>query len=86
MGGIERGALERPWGSVGALVYADARRLGVPGSAAYTTEAARLTTSRVVVGFDASALAGELRARRARGRDDRRSHLAPRADRVSWQP
>ena len=54
VGGIERVALERPWGNVGALVYADARRLGVPGSAAYTTEAVRLTTSRVVVGADAS--------------------------------
>ncbi|MEP7124379.1 MAG: TonB-dependent receptor [Byssovorax sp.] len=53
-GGIERVSLERPWGNVGALVYADARRLGVPGSAAYTTEATRLGTSRVVVGADAS--------------------------------
>jgi hypothetical protein len=54
VGGIERVALERPWGSVGALIYADTRRLGVPGSAAYTTEYARLSTSRVVVGADAS--------------------------------
>jgi TonB-dependent receptor-like protein len=64
VGAIERVALERPWGSVGALVYADARRLGVPGSAAYSTEAASLTTSRVVVGADASihtAAAGAVR-------------------------
>jgi vitamin B12 transporter len=54
VGGIERIAVDRPWGSVGALFFGDARELGVPGSAAYTTEAARLTTSRLVVGADAS--------------------------------
>lgn len=53
-GGIERVALERPWGSVSALVFADARRLGVPGTAAYTTKDASLATSRVVVGAEAS--------------------------------
>ena len=54
VGAIERVSVERPWGNVGALVYGDARRLGVPGSAAYTTRAASLTTSRFVVGADAS--------------------------------
>jgi len=54
VGLIERASLERPWGSVGALFFANARRLGVPGTAAYTTEAARLDTARLVVGADAS--------------------------------
>jgi hypothetical protein len=54
VGGIERVGLTRPWGNVGALIFGDARRLGVPGSAAYSTEAASLTTSRLVVGVDAS--------------------------------
>ncbi len=58
VGGIERVALERPWGSVGALVFADARELGVPGTSAYTTRAAHLATSRLVVGADASIRTG----------------------------
>jgi hypothetical protein len=58
VGMIERAALERSWGSVAALVFASARRLGVPGTAAYTTEAAHLDTARVVVGADASIRTG----------------------------
>ena len=54
VGLIERASLERSWGSASALVFASTRRVGVPGTAAYTTEAARLDTSRLVVGVDAS--------------------------------
>ena len=58
VGMIERASIERPWGSLGALFFANARRLGVPGTAAYTTEAARLDTARFVVGADASIRTG----------------------------
>src|SRR5205807_236919 len=64
VGAIERVALTRPWGSVGALFFADARGLGVPGTAAYTTRFPRLATSRVVVGADASIHTGEAGALR----------------------
>lgn len=58
VGMIERASLERPWGSVSALIFANARRVGVPGTAAYTTEAARFDSARLVVGADASIRTG----------------------------
>ncbi len=37
VGGIERLSVEKPWGRVTALLFADARRLGVPGTAEQPT-------------------------------------------------
>ena len=54
VGGIERVALERPWGSVGALIFASARDAGAPGTSAYSTRVAHLASSRIVIGADAS--------------------------------
>ncbi len=59
VGGIERVAVERPWGSVAALIFADARRLGVPGTALEQTRFATLSTSRFVGGLDVGVRTGE---------------------------
>ncbi|MDC0749117.1 TonB-dependent receptor plug domain-containing protein [Polyangium mundeleinium] len=53
-GAVGRVALERSWGSVGATFLADARRVGLPGSATYTTLFPRLETDRLVLGVDAT--------------------------------
>src|SRR5262249_41847130 len=53
VGGIERIAVERPWGRVAALLFADARRLGVPGTALRPVHRATLSTSRLVAGLEA---------------------------------
>lgn len=60
VGGIERVSLQRSWGSVTALVLADMRRLGVPGTIADAapTRFANLTTTRVVVGLEGSLRVG----------------------------
>ncbi|MDI1451920.1 TonB-dependent receptor [Polyangium sp. 6x1] len=53
-GTIGRVALERSWGTVGALFLVDARRVGLPGSATFPTLLPRLETNRVVLGVDAT--------------------------------
>ena len=53
-GAVGRVALERPWGSVGATFLADARRVGLPGTATFPTLLPRLETDRLVVGVDAT--------------------------------
>ncbi|MDC3953244.1 TonB-dependent receptor [Polyangium jinanense] len=63
-GAIGRVALERSWGTIGATFLADARRVGLPGSATYPTLLPRLETDRLVLGVDATvrdALRGSLR-------------------------
>jgi vitamin B12 transporter len=56
VGGIERLSVERPWGHVAALIFADVRHLGVPGTAEEQTQTrfAALSTSRFVAGLEAS--------------------------------
>lgn len=54
-GGLARAALELPWGSVGAIVFGDARRQGLPGAASHPTTVSRFTAGRLVVGVDATA-------------------------------
>lgn len=85
IGGIERVQLERPWGSVGALLLADARRAGVPGPALYPIRFAKVSSSRIVAGADANVHTGGTGAVRilAWGRretselDDPRGELDP---------
>ncbi len=63
-GTIGRVALERPWGAVGVTFLADARRVGLPGSATFPTLFPRLETNRLVAGVDATVrdvLQGSLR-------------------------
>lgn len=62
IGGIERVTLEQPWGSASALLLAEARASGVPGSAVSPVSFARLATSRLVASADATLHAGEARA------------------------
>jgi vitamin B12 transporter len=56
VGGIERVSIERPWGSVSALLLADARRLGVPGAVVGSTpnRFVTLSTTRLVAGLEAT--------------------------------
>ena len=56
VGGIERVSIERPWGSVSALLLADARRLGVPGAVVGATpnRFVSLSTTRLVAGLEAT--------------------------------
>ncbi|WP_197041127.1 TonB-dependent receptor plug domain-containing protein [Chondromyces apiculatus] len=63
--GIARVAVDFSWGSVGTLVFGDARRLGLPGSADSPTTASRLETSRMAVGVDVTARTGAQGAARA---------------------
>ena len=58
VGAIERIALQRPWGSVAALILADARRIGVAGTERAQTRFAELATSRLVGGLDAAVRTG----------------------------
>ena len=58
VGGIEHASITFPWGSGGALVFADARRLGVPGTADAPTRFPTLSTDRVVTGLDATVRTG----------------------------
>ncbi len=67
VGGIERLAVERPWGHVAALIFADARHLGVPGTASQPTLFPSLTTSRFVAGLEASVRTGAAGALRVQG-------------------
>lgn len=53
VGGIERVAWERPWGSVGATVLVEAGRQGLPGTLLRPTAVVSLETSRLLVGTDA---------------------------------
>jgi iron complex outermembrane receptor protein len=62
VGGIERVAVERPWGSAGALLFANARKSGVPGPALRSTRLAALDASRLVAGADATLHTGETSA------------------------
>lgn len=82
IGGIERISLERPWGTLSALLFADARRLGVPGPSAYPTRFATLSTSRLVAGADASIRTGSAGAVRvlAWGRRETSDLADPRAE------
>lgn len=58
VGAIERVAVSRPWGSVAALLLADARRIGVAGTERAQTRFAALATTRLVGGIDASVRTG----------------------------
>jgi len=58
-GGIGRAALERTWGTVGATIFADAKRAGLPGAAESPTELTRLETTRLVLGADATLRLGD---------------------------
>jgi hypothetical protein len=60
VGGIERIKLERSWGSVAALLLADARRLGVPGTitSAPPPRFASLSTTRLVGGLEGTVRTG----------------------------
>jgi iron complex outermembrane receptor protein len=59
-GAIARASLERPWGSLGATLFGDARRSGLPGSASFPTRFPLLETTRLVLGVDASIRTGKL--------------------------
>jgi hypothetical protein len=59
VGAIERVAVERSWGTVSALILADARRAGVPGDFGDPVRFASLATSRILAGLDASLRTGE---------------------------
>lgn len=59
LGVIERVAMERSWGTIGALVFADGRRSGIPGSVQAPTELTSLAASRVLASADASLRIGE---------------------------
>lgn len=84
VGGIERASLELPWGSVGALLFADARSQGLPGAAQLypRTTVAQLEAARVAVGLDATARTGERGALRALlwGRREDTSFADPRGE------
>lgn len=67
-GVITRATLDLGWGTVGALVFGDARRHGLPGDASSpnaTTTASRLEIGRVVTGADVTARTGAQGAARA---------------------
>lgn len=69
VGGIERVSIQRSWGSVSALILADARRLGVPGTIADAspTRFAKLATTRLVAGLEGTLRTGEAGAVRLLG-------------------
>jgi iron complex outermembrane receptor protein len=68
VGGIERVAVERSWGTVSGLVLADARRAGVPGDVeGLPVHFASLSTTRLLAGLDASLRTGERGAARLSG-------------------
>jgi hypothetical protein len=58
VGAIERVAVQRPWGSVAALILADARRTGVAGTERAQTRLVTLSTTRLVAGIDVGVNAG----------------------------
>lgn len=60
VGGIERVSIEKPWGSVAALLFADARHLGVPGTITTSTPIrfASLSTTRLVAGLEGTVRTG----------------------------
>lgn len=64
-GAIARASLERPWGSIGATIFGDARTSGLPGSASFPTTFPRLETTRLLLGVDTSIRAGKLGSFRA---------------------
>jgi len=69
VGGIERVKIERSWGSVAALLFADARKLGVPGTVT-TSPAIRfasLGTTRLVAGLEGTVRTGTAGALRFLG-------------------
>jgi iron complex outermembrane receptor protein len=86
VGGIERASLDLTWGSIGALVFADTRRQGLPGGALFPntppTTLTRLSTTRAVVGLDATARTGERGAVRALlwGRREHAAFADPRGE------
>lgn len=53
-GAIARIALERSWGTIGGTLLADARQVGLPGSATFPTTFSRLETRRIVGGIDST--------------------------------
>lgn len=69
VGGIERVSIERSWGSVAALLFADARRLGVPGTivGSVPIQFANLSTTRLVAGLEGTIRTGETSAVRLLG-------------------
>ena len=72
-GAIGRAALERSWGTLGAVFLADARHVGLPGSATFPTTYPKLDTRRFVAGVDATARVGKSASLRAQvwGRSER---------------
>lgn len=78
-GAIGRVALERTWGSVGATFLADARHVGLPGSATFTTTFPSLDTSRLVAGVDTTIRVFDSAAVRAQvwGRSERSRFADP---------
>ncbi|WP_218920224.1 TonB-dependent receptor domain-containing protein [Chondromyces crocatus] len=63
--GLARVSVDLGWGSVGALVFGDVRRQGLPGAAESPTTVSRLDLTRVAVGVDAIARTGAQSAARA---------------------
>jgi len=78
-GAIGRAALERSWGTVGATFLADARHVGLPGSAMFTTTFPGLDTRRFVAGVDATFRLTEAASLRAQvwGRSERSRFVDP---------
>lgn len=72
-GAIGRAVLERSWGAVGATFLADARHMGLPGSANFTTTFPGLDTQRFVAGIDTTIHVGASASLRAQvwGRSER---------------
>ncbi|NUQ77138.1 MAG: TonB-dependent receptor [Polyangiaceae bacterium] len=62
VGAIGRGAVDLGWGSAGLLLFADARRQGLPGPALFPTSLSALETSRIVGGLDLTVRLPEARA------------------------
>lgn len=69
VGGIERVKVERSWGSVAALLFADARKLGVPGTVTTSPSIrfASLSTTRLVAGLEGTVRTGKAGAVRLLG-------------------
>ncbi len=78
-GAIGRALLERSWGSVGATFLADARHVGLPGSANFTTMFPGLDTRRFVAGIDTTFRMGASASLRAQvwGRSERSRFADP---------
>lgn len=64
-GTLGRAAWERSWGTLGATFFADARRVGLPGTTGFPTTYTALETHRAVVGLDATTRIGETALLRA---------------------